>query len=1176
MEVEEEVRTEYNEDGIVGVDTFEQPIDFDYNYSNIFLPDPVACMAGLALQGNHPRPRRFKPNETLQFCSSMRSRTWSTEELLDFICESGCGLGLSIDKWLPKDTLCVLFNLFLRMQRAHIGSVGGDELTVPRWLSKNANARLKKIGSMLENMGFSLVADVPQEDKLGNVMEGVSRGEALTTPPLLFLERWFSAYAIAVQNFFDNADGRNIFVHFQDGKTAKTIDGTLSKYPLKTIERAKQASRLMLLDETSIKVRVGYSTFSPSSYESFNDAKAAKSMTEEESAAATDLIYTFLMDNLGYEEDDPFVEKFLTFALQEGNPITQVDEVNAVYNRYMDVQEASAAPNAVVATSTSAPSVKKGKWVSYFLLERAATVASIRLRAAQGPSVIAVQNDLNKICAHFNFLFDNAHEVPEYRPLQRSDILLLALGTDQLTDSTIFNLDFTGPRWSHVEEEEGKSVRLTSIRYLSDMVTGSGTEASSKEFGRRARDGLPWILKLKVLCARRLSVTGHGLSEISDLSMYKSLRVLRADNNEITRVKLEHMNSLQLLDLSKNDLGVKSRSVTTKNSKKEIEMNLRMNLPALRTLNLSGNNLKGPLKPLLGGVPNLTSLDISKNKYNWSKNEATLAAASLRLHCPELQHLFTHDNPFYTSSSSMDAFFTGIEVHLPDLLTIDGENAAQAESEAKKSGGSVIHSCFSSSFAHESVPALDRYFERQLSQASSNEERLQIMGRRLTLSLRQAHAEIVSRCSALMNPRSAFQSLYNCVRRINLKRAFFQLKNYESRTRKLMLRLWFWAFRISCDNAKINATRVQLKSWRHNTSKRALYQAYEVVIPSSIETQALTTGFSARGEIVVKRITSYHPQSLYDVRKRRARVEGGGKNEKGEQVSEQLYHRVRPGDVLTHINGFPLSNNKALEEQVAGITEAAMKEQVERRTKSNFDVKELPIPLHLRFERLREPDPKDQSELHLFLARSRSSDHRVKARGWSRAYLSEAQIIFYYVAWLLLSCSNENQSSDVFAVEETLAFNDVFYSRLASFCARQHYVQVASAWSQWRRFHIKERLESTMQATRWLEALAKYKERLVVTGEAKFKETVQLLSDDLRSRVAQPEMIKAEAMQKAVVVVEAEAELWRLKAEELNARALGILAREKGFLPSTVISREPIVVAENENEKGAEEKKGSE
>lgn len=51
-------------------------------------------------------------------------QAWSTDDMLDFIAESGLGLGLEVDGLLNSDTLCLLFRLLLRLMRTDRGGLG--------------------------------------------------------------------------------------------------------------------------------------------------------------------------------------------------------------------------------------------------------------------------------------------------------------------------------------------------------------------------------------------------------------------------------------------------------------------------------------------------------------------------------------------------------------------------------------------------------------------------------------------------------------------------------------------------------------------------------------------------------------------------------------------------------------------------------------------------------------------------------------------------------------------------------------------------------------------------------------------------------------------------------------------------------------------------------------------
>lgn len=107
---------------------------------------------------------------------------------------------------------------------------------------------------------------------------------------------------------------------------------------------------------------------------------------------------------------------------------------------------------------------------------------------------------------------------------------------------------------------------------------------------------------------------------------------------------------------------------------------------------------------------------------------------------------------------------------------------------------------------------------------------------------------------------------------------------------------------------------------------------------------------------------------------------------------------------------------------------------------------------------------------------------------------------------------------------------------------------MAYAFEQWRRSDQEERYCERMQAARWYQALASRSEKMCIDLEEELAEDAAAMSAELLAQAATPELVEADRAHREVQEAELEAELWRLKAEELEAKAAVSLAHRRGVL----------------------------
>ena len=148
------------------------------------------------------------------------------------------------------------------------------------------------------------------------------------------------------------------------------------------------------------------------------------------------------------------------------------------------------------------------------------------------------------------------------------------------------------------------------------------------------------------------------------------------------------------------------------------------------------------------------------------------------------------------------------EEHLPKLATLDGADAALSEHRNDGDGT-------------KAMSAAERRFRRRVDAAilaDRGEEVKALMLEHDTKHLRRLQRAHVARCAELIRPRWAMRTLWDRVRRINL-RAPSARPRAPGRRGKVALRLQFWAFRIATDNAKLGAHvgPAGVGGWRGNT-----------------------------------------------------------------------------------------------------------------------------------------------------------------------------------------------------------------------------------------------------------------------------------------------------------------------------------------------------------------------
>ena len=124
----------------------------------------------------------------------------------------------------------------------------------------------------------------------------------------------------------------------------------------------------------------------------------------------------------------------------------------------------------------------------------------------------------------------------------------------------------------------------------------------------------------------------------------------------------------------------------------------------------------------------------------------------------------------------------------------------------------------------------------------------------------------------------------------------------------------------------------------------------------------------------------------------------------------------------------------------------------------------------------------------------------------------------------------------------------LFWVRLAALLLSIRTSWLAHAFAQWQRSHEEEAYSAHLQAARWYQALASREEHVCHKAEEQLLEQAERMSAELLRRAQDAQ--DADKAHQELQEAHAQAELWRLKAEELEAKAAVCLAHRRGVLGS--------------------------